>query len=74
MKNNSHKGPLELEPEEKGLDFEQLWFVIREKAWLIVLCGLVGIFGGLAYIHRTPLTYYAQTVLEVDPEPVKVLQ
>jgi capsular exopolysaccharide synthesis family protein len=50
-----------------SLDLEQIWFVVREKAWLIGLCGLIGIFAGLAYIHHTPLTYYAQAVLEVDP-------
>jgi len=53
-----------------SLDFDQLWFVVREKAWLILLCGLLGIFGGLAYIYHTPLTYYAQASIEVDANPV----
>jgi capsular exopolysaccharide synthesis family protein len=55
------------------LDLEQIWYIIREKAWLILLFGLLGILGGLWYIHKTPLTYYAQAVIEVDPEPIKVI-
>lgn len=65
---------MDLEPEERTVDLEQLWFVVRDKTWLIALCGLIGVFAGLAYIHRTPLTYYAQTVLEVDPGQMKVVQ
>lgn len=56
-----------------SLDLEQIWFVLREKAWLILLCMLLGIFAGLAYIYRTPLTYQAVAVIEVDPEPVRVI-
>jgi len=62
-----------LEEPSGSLDLEQIWYVLREKAWLILLCGLLGIFAGLAYIHRTPLTYMATSVLEVDPEPIKVV-
>jgi succinoglycan biosynthesis transport protein ExoP len=67
---NSHPEP-KLEAPASSLDLEQIWFVVREKAWLIALFGLLGILGGLAYIHRTPLTYSAQAIIEVDPEPVK---
>jgi uncharacterized protein involved in exopolysaccharide biosynthesis len=69
---NSHPEP-KIETPASSLDLEQIWFVIREKAWLIALFGLLGILGGLAYIHRTPLTYYAQAIMEVDPEPIKVV-
>jgi polysaccharide biosynthesis transport protein len=54
-----------------SLDFEQILYILREKAWLIMLCGLLGILAGLAYIHKTQLTYYAQSIIEVDPNPVK---
>ena len=46
--------------------------MLREKAWLITLFGVIGIFAGLAYIHQTPVTYQAQAVLQVDPEQVRV--
>jgi len=73
MTNGSQSPEPRLEPPASSLDIEQIWYVAREKAWLIALCALIGIFGGLAYIHRTPLTYYAQAVIEVDPEPIKVV-
>ena len=63
---------LEVAP-ASSMDIEQIWYILREKAWLILLFGLLGILGGLWYIHKTPLTYYAQAVIEVDPEPIKVV-
>ena len=79
MENGNHNG--NYKPPEPGLDsapsssldFDQVWYIARDKAWLIILAGLLGILGALAYIHKTPLTYYAQAVIEVDPEPVKVI-
>ena len=70
--NGIHHPDLKLDEPASSIDFEQLQYIIREKAWLIALCTLIGIFGGLAYIHRTPLTYFAQTLLEVDPQPTKM--
>ena len=58
---------------EGSLDLEQIWHILREKAWLIGLFGIIGIFGALTYIHRTPITFYAQAVIQVDAEPVKVV-
>jgi len=73
MQNGSNYPEAKLDVPSSSLDLDQIWHVIREKAWLIGLCGLLGILGGLAYIKHTPLTFYAQAVLEVDPEPVKVI-
>jgi capsular exopolysaccharide synthesis family protein len=73
MQNGNSYPDTKVDVPASSLDLDQIWHVIREKAWLIALCGLLGILGGLAYIHHTPLTYYAQAVLEVDPEPVKVI-
>lgn len=74
MQNGNHNpADLELDAPERPIDLEQIWFVLREKAWFIALFGLVGIFGGLAYIQHTPLTYSAKAVIQVDPEPVKVV-
>ena len=73
MQNGSNYPETKIDAPASSLDLDQIWHVIREKAWLIGLCGLLGILGGLAYIHHTPLTYYAQAVLEVDPEPIKVI-
>ena len=72
MTNGNHKVDLDADASEGGsFDLEQMWFVVREKAWLIALCGLIGILAGLAYIHRTSLTYFSQAVIEVDAEQVK---
>jgi succinoglycan biosynthesis transport protein ExoP len=73
MQNGSNYPDPKLDAPASSLDLDQIWHVIREKAWHIGLCGLLGILGGLAYIHHTPLTYYAQAVLEVDPDPVKAI-
>lgn len=73
MKNGSHKASVDLDDSEGSIDLEQIWFVIREKAWLIALCGLLGILGGLAYIHHTPITYNAQAVIEVDAAPIRAV-
>jgi capsular exopolysaccharide synthesis family protein len=73
--NNGKQIPtnLELEEPEDSFDVEQLLFVLREKVWLIAGCCFLGVIAGLAYIHHTPLTYYAQAVIQVDPEPLKVV-
>ena len=75
MNNNNGHHKREVDPElpESGMDLEQMWYVVREKAWLILLCGLIGICGGLAYIHHTPLTYFADTLIEVDLDTAKVV-
>ncbi|HEX4084194.1 MAG TPA: polysaccharide biosynthesis tyrosine autokinase [Chthoniobacteraceae bacterium] len=68
-----HHPDLKLDEPANSLDLEQLQYIVREKAWLIALCGLIGIFAGLAYIRHTPLTYYSGAVLEVDPQPQKAV-
>jgi len=74
MDNGNHRSDSNLEASPgSSLDLDQLWYVVREKAWLIMLFGLLGILGGLAYIHKTPLTYYSQAIIVVDPEPIKVV-
>lgn len=73
MNNGRHTVDLEADLPESSLDLEQIWFVLREKAWFIALFGLVGFFAGMAYIHHTPLTYSAKAMIQVDPEPIKVV-
>jgi polysaccharide biosynthesis transport protein len=70
---NTNDLDLRLDVSEKPFDLEQIWHLIRERAWLIVLFGIIGVIAGLAYIKRTPLTYYSQAVIQVDPEPVRVV-
>ena len=72
---NGSQFPIELSLDgaESGLSMEQTFQVLREKAWLIALFTVIGIFAGLAYLHRIPLTYYSRAVLKVDAEPVKMV-
>ena len=51
MDNGNHRSDSNLEASPgSSLDLDQLWYVVREKAWLIMLFGLLGILGGLATI------------------------
>ena len=58
-----------LESDEEGsLDVREYGIVLLEKAWLIALCVLVGLFAGLSYVKTLPVIYHAQTVLQVGVE------
>jgi len=62
---NQHRSTLSLA--SGGLGLRDIAQVLREKAWIIVLCLLAALFAGFAYIRRTPATYRAQSVLRIDP-------
>jgi capsular exopolysaccharide synthesis family protein len=53
---------------ESGFDIREYWIVLLEKAWLIVLCLLAGLFAGLSYVKNLPVTYSAQAVLQLGVE------
>src|ERR1700730_13658057 len=54
-----------LEP-QRGFNLRQFWHSLLERLWVVVLCILAGLFIALGYLGRTPKTYQAHTVLEVD--------
>jgi succinoglycan biosynthesis transport protein ExoP len=54
-----------MEP-QRGFNIRQFWHSLMERMWIVVLCVLVGLFIALGYLARTPKTYQAHAVLEVE--------
>ena len=54
-----------MEP-QRGFNLRQFWHSLIERAWIVALCILAGLFIALGYLGRTPKTYQAHTVLEVE--------
>src|ERR1700730_5421433 len=54
-----------MEP-QRGFNLRQFWHALLERLWIVALCVLAGLFIALGYLGRTPKTYQAHTVLEVD--------
>ena len=58
---------------EGAIDFQGIYHVIREKAWLISLCTVVAGLFGAGYIAKSRNIYAAQTVVQVDQAQRKVV-
>lgn len=71
MSSKSQPRQQPLEAADQAIDIRAILHVLIEKAWLIVLCLLVGVFAGLAYIARAPKIYRSQAVLQIDPDESK---
>src|SRR5262249_17215621 len=56
-----------------SFDFRSIFYSLKEKAWLIVLCVLASGFLTWAYLKRCPRTYAATVVLQVEAEKPKIL-
>ena len=54
-----------MEP-QRGLNLRQLWHALVERIWIVALCVLAGLFVALGYLGRTPKSYQAHIVLEVE--------
>ncbi len=54
-----------MEP-QRGFNLRQFWHSLLERIWIVALCVLAGLFIALGYLGRTPNTYQAHTVLEVE--------
>jgi succinoglycan biosynthesis transport protein ExoP len=59
--------------DEEQMDFRGISHAILQKWWLILFCAAIGLGAGLAQISRTPKSYRAQAVLQVDPDGKKLL-
>jgi succinoglycan biosynthesis transport protein ExoP len=61
-----------MEP-QRGFNLRQFWHAFLERIWIVALCVLAGLFVALGYLGRTPKTYQAHNVLEVEfQEPTAV--
>jgi capsular exopolysaccharide synthesis family protein len=56
-----------------NIDFRAIYYMLREKAWLIALCTVIVALLGGAYIMRTPKVYAAETVVQVEQAQHKVV-
>jgi len=56
-----------------NVDFLGIYYMLREKAWLIVLSTLFIMLLGGAYIMRTPRIYAAETVVQVEQAQHKIV-
>jgi len=56
-----------------SIDFLGIYYMLREKAWLIVLSTLFVMLLGGAYIMRTPRIYAADTVVQVEQAQHKIV-
>lgn len=69
----SDKSDSNLSFSEPGIDFREIYHLLREKAWLISLCAVLAFLAGGAYVIRTPKIYAAQTNVQVDQAQRKVV-
>src|SRR5689334_4905553 len=49
-----------------GFNVRRFWHSLVERIWVVVVCVIAGFFISLGYLARTPKTYQAHSVLEVD--------
>ena len=66
MHSSSPKVPTS--PHFDRIDFRAIYYLLREKAWLICLCFLLAAFGTAAHLMRAPKVYAAHVVLQVAPD------
>ena len=55
------------------IDFRTLYYMLRERTWMIGLCLLVAGIGTAVYLVRAPRIYAARLVLQVEQEEQKIL-
>jgi polysaccharide biosynthesis transport protein len=60
--------------ESFGWEFRAALKILREKAWLVMLCILMAGLAGAAYIAWSPKIYRAEAVIRVEQEGRKVLK
>src|SRR5436309_8220379 len=51
---------------QRGFNLRRFWHSFLERIWIVAVCVVVGFFIALGYLARTPKTYQAHAVLEVD--------
>ncbi len=56
-----------LDAEARSLDWSDLIHRLREKSWLVLLCGLAGLCAVTFYVRDVPRVYRATAVLQIDP-------
>ena len=60
-------------PSLDGIDFHEISHVLLEKAWLIVICVIVGAAIGGAHISRSPRIFGSREVIQVEQQAQKII-
>src|SRR5437867_1752426 len=55
------------------IDFRKLYYTLRERLWVILLCLLVAALGTATYLVRAPKIFASKLVLQVEQEEQKIL-
>src|SRR5262249_21133912 len=56
-----------------SFDFHSLFYALKERVWLIVLCVTAATFLTWGYLKRCPRTFAATVILQVEAEKPKIL-
>ncbi len=59
--------------DQNQIDFRKLYYTLRERLWVIVLCLLVAGLGTATYLVRAPKIFASKLVLQVEQEEQKIL-
>lgn len=60
-------------PSDEPIDFRTIYYNLREKAWILVASAGLGALIGAAYVVVTPTKYAAETIVQVEQAPSKVI-
>jgi capsular exopolysaccharide synthesis family protein len=56
------------------IDFRGMFFALRERLLLIAVCCAVGLLGAVTYLIKTPKSYVAQCIVQVDDAKQQVVK
>ena len=60
-------------PADEPIDFRAIYYTLREKAWVLAACAGLGALVGTIYILATPKIYEAETIVQVEQAPRRVV-
>ena len=72
MDNASPNEELNFESAGPGFDYRMFLHQLLAKSWIVVLCLVAGLVGGLTYLHQTPKLYQSRMTLEVDVQEARI--
>ncbi len=58
---------------DQPIDFRAIYYSLREKAWILAACAGLGALIGTAYVIVKPTKYAAETIVQVEQAPSKVI-
>lgn len=71
---NSKRSTQGRRPETSEIDFQKLFYALLDRKWVILGCLAATILLGVVYIIKTPKTYAATTVVQVEQSQSKFVK